>query len=191
MKAITKSFFFCISILLLYSCNDEISKGLEAFPASFGSLNDVVVLTDKEVWEGTVGDSLKFYFESSYPIMPAPEPMFDLRHFTMEYLMNDAIRRQLRIYIIVADLSDLNSPTTKMVKKDLGEERFRKALEDPTFNSTVGKSKWARNQLLIYLFGNGSDALSSSFKDNFNAVAKRIYAHDERQLVSKTYAGGV
>ena len=47
------------------------------------------------------------------------------------------------------------------------------------------------NNWQIYEKNDFVGGLSASFKDNFNAVAKRIYAHDERQLISKAYAGGV
>lgn len=191
MKMSIRILFSVILLIQFSSCNEEISKGLEAFPVAFGTLNDLIIIADDDVWEGPLGDSIRNYYGASYPIMPTPEPIFDLRHFNAEQINSEILRRQLRTYLIIADLSDSKSGTTKMIKQDLGEERVRKAMEDSGFNSTVGRDKWARNQLLIYLFGNSKEAVAASIQSNFNGVANRIYTHDERQLIAKTYAAGM
>ena len=97
------------------------------------------------------------------------------------------LRKELRSYVILADLSDQESETTKMVKADMGSERFNQALTTGNPNSTVGKDKWARGQVLIYMFGKDREALTSSIIKNFAATANRINHHDEKQLKSSIY----
>ncbi len=174
--------------VFLVSCNDEVPRSLKAKPSALSKLNDVVVVADNDVWEGMVGDTFQYYFASAYPILPRPEPFFDLRHFTVDQLNAEPLRRELRTYVVLVNLSDTESSTTKMFKRDIGEDRFYKAIEDPKFNSSVGRDKWARGQLLVYLFGNSEDELNGLIKDNFSAVAKRIHMHDRDALHAQVYA---
>jgi len=140
------------------------------------------------MWDGAVGDTFKYYFESAYPIMPAPEPLFDLRHYTVEDLESEPLRKELRTYVMLADLSDFESPTTKMVTRDLGSTKSGEAMRNPEISSTVGKNKWANGQVLIYLFGNSPESVANSITQNFPAATKRVHEHDARMLKQMTYA---
>jgi len=182
-----KLFILTILIFVVMSCNNDVTKKLEPKGAALGKLNEIVVITDEEDWKGAIGDTFRFYFESAYPILPSPEPVFDLRHFTPEQLNNQPLRKELRTYAILADLSDQNSPTTQMVKRDMGSEKFRATVETGKPNSSVGKDKWAQGQMLVYLFGKNESALFESIKENFPAVAKRVNNHDSKQLESAVY----
>ncbi len=171
----------------LGSCNNEVTQQLEPKGVALGVMNEIVVIADDDIWEGAVGDTFRYYFESAYPILPAPEPLFDLRHFTIQELEGQPLRKELRSYAILADLSDSDSETTRMVKRDMGSEKFNQALTSGTPISSVGKDKWSRGQLLIYLFGQNRKALSESIRKNFSATASRVNQHDEKQLKSSVY----
>jgi len=155
-------------------------------PTALGRMNEIVVLADEDLWESPVQDTFDYYFGSAYPIMPQPEPMFDLRHFNLNELDMEPLRRELRTYVMLADLSKPEARTTKMVKNDLGEERFSKAMTGE-ITSTVGKDKWARGQLIIYLMGTDVNALYKVIKESYPALARRVNLHDEEQLRQKVY----
>jgi uncharacterized protein DUF4837 len=182
---------FCCFLVLtaLAACKDVLSS-LESKPTALGVMNEIVVICDDDVWEGDVGDSLTFYFASPYPIMPAPEPLFDLRHFTPGQLLAQPLRKELRTYLILADLSDQDSPTTLMVKNDIGEENLRRFNENPDQFSTAGIDKWARGQLVVYIMGNGEDDLAMNIIRAFPMVSQRIRKHDKAQLQAQTYVNG-
>jgi len=73
------------------------------------------------------------------------------------------------------------------LRRDIGEERFLKAKQDPTFQTSVGKDKWARGQIIIYLFANGKKELMETIRKNYPAIAKRIRHHDKNQLDASIY----
>ncbi|MCB0646231.1 MAG: DUF4837 family protein [Saprospiraceae bacterium] len=173
---------------LITSCSEEVRSSFVPKPNAFGKLNDVVVIADKNLMESIVGDTLSYFFESAYPIMPTPEPMFDIRTFSPEELEDKKLRKELRTFVIVADVNNESSPTTQMLRKDLGEERFLRAKSLDEFNSSVGMDKWANGQLLIYLFGRGANKVCQSISQNYPAVAARIHKHDEAQLKANIYA---
>lgn len=176
--------------LLLTGCTEDARRGLSPIPTAFGNLNEIVVVMDADMWDGAVGDTLRYYYSAAYPLLPQPEPIFDLRHFTPVELNQDPLRKELRTYLVVGNLSDKNSPATKMIINDIGEEKARKAKEDKEYNSAIGRDKWAKGQLLIYEFGYSEDALIAILKENFPAVRKRVNQHDSRKVDAYVYLSG-
>jgi hypothetical protein len=168
------------------ACKDAFG-GLESKQTAISAANEIVVICDKNLWEGPVGDSVIYYFEAPYPIMPQPEPMFDIRHFTTEDLIAAPLRRELRTYLIVANLNDPTSETTRLVMSDLGEEKLRRAREDKEYFTTAGTDKWARSQLIMYVFGFGVDDLAAKVVRAYPALARRIAEHDQPLIDAATY----
>ncbi|MDF1694373.1 MAG: DUF4837 family protein [Saprospiraceae bacterium] len=182
-----KYIFIGIILMSFWSCKNDVTKSFESKPMALARMNEIIALADEDLWDSPVKDTFNYYFQSAYPIMPAPEPMFDVRYFSPKELGYEPLRKELRTYIVLADLTDLEATTTKMLRRDLGEERFLKAKEDPTFQSSVGKDKWARGQIIVYLFANGKKALMETIRNNYSAIAKRIRLHDKDQLDASIY----
>ena len=110
-----------------------------------------------------------------------------MRHFTIQELEGQPLRKELRTYAILANLSDEDSETSMMVKRDMGSERYNQALSSLEPGSSVGRDKWSRGQVLFYLFGNNNENLAASIGTNFGAIASRVHKHDEKQLRSSIY----
>jgi hypothetical protein len=187
--------FLCVASLLLslllQSCSEEAQRGLKAVPSAFGQLNEIVVIMDQDLWESPVGDTLRYYYSSAYPLLPQPEPVFDLRHFTPIDLKKDPLRRELRTYMMVGNLADEDSPTTQMILKDIGSEKARRAKENTEENNAAGNDKWAKGQLLLYQFAYSNNDLIDALKANYPAVKRRVNKFDERKLESYVYLDGV
>ncbi len=190
MKSIQYILIFCVAILAGSSCADEIIAPHSSIPPAFGKVNELTVLSDQNMWEGAVGDTLDFYYTGAFPITPTPEPMLDLRHFNNYQITKSTVFKHYRSYVILANLADAESPITQMVKKDIGEENYRKAMKDPNFNSIVGKNKWAKGQILIYLFAPTESQLIDVIKEKLPDVVERVYEHDLKQIEANTYGGG-
>jgi len=171
----------------MLACNSEVSNSLEAKAVALGKMNEIVVIADDNVWEGMVGDTFRFYFESPYPLMPTPEAMFDLRHYSGEEIQAEPLRKQLRTYTILVDLNDDDSVVTKMARKDMGEEKFTRAKRENKPGNSIGKNKWAQGQMLIYLYANGHDNLAELIQNSYPAIAKKVNVHDRKQLEAQVY----
>jgi len=183
--------YLIFSLCLICSCApDAVIEANRPKANALGKMNEIIIVTDQNIWDSIVGDSLDYYFGGQYPITPRPEPLFDVRHFTAEKINVEPFLRELRTYLIVANLNDRESATTKMMMKDLGEQKFQRAISDETFTTSVGKNKWANGQILIYLFGNSHDELLKEIRENFTAISTRVKAHDSEQLSQLTYAKG-
>lgn len=177
-------------VLFLGSCADEIINKNDHIPPAFGKTNEITVLADQLMWEGPVGDTLDYYYTGAYPITPTPEPMLDIRHFNHDEITKSTVFKHYRSYIILANLGDKDSKITKMVIQDIGQEKYRRALKDPSFNSIVGKNKWARGQILVYLFAPTESKLMDVVKQKLPDITKRVYEHDALQLKGNTFSAG-
>lgn len=192
MKQYITGFLLVIVIGSVFtSCsNDVVLTPSKPKPKALGKMNTIVVLTDQQMWDSAIGDSIRYYYAGEFPVTPRPEPLFDLRYFSTEKILYEEALRELRMYLVIVNLSDPESATTKMLRKDLGDEKFRKAQIDPSYTTSVGKNKWATNQLIIYVFGNTHEEIFQELRQNFGAIATRVKAHDAEQLASLTYAKG-
>lgn len=186
--------FFAIltaASLLFSGCSEEVQRSMKAVPTAFGQLNEIVVVMDDELWDSYVGDSLRYHYSSAYPLLPQPEPIFNLRHFTATQLLEDPLRKELRVYMLVGNLAEEDSPTAKMILKDIGQEKARAAKEDTKERNAAGRDKWAKGQLLVYQFAHSRDELVDVLKSNLAAVKKRINEFDSRKLEAHTYTNGI
>lgn len=182
--------FYIIFCLLLSSCASDFSKNLSPTPTAFGSTNQIVVIADNTVWEGEVGDTLRKYFAAAYPILPQPEPMFDLRHYTMKELLSGPARQELRNYIFLGLTNDSDSPVTKMMTEDLSKNVMEKKVAEKGRGSSLGRDKWALGQQLVYLYGQDETALNEGIIRHFPTIAKRVHDNDLKQVEGILYSGG-
>jgi hypothetical protein len=157
---------------------------------AFGRINQINIICDQAIWDGPIGDSLRFYYGSAYPILPQPEPIFDLRHMTMEDLRKDPLRKELRTFIVVADLADQTSETGALIRQDVGSEKIGASVADNGYGNSVAKNKWAKGQLIVYLFGEDEQKLVDNISNSYTAVAKRIHQADEEMIEATAFFNG-
>ena len=184
-------YFALVAALLSFaSCSADNMSTIAPLPLAVGKTNEIRIVCDLEDWEGPLGDSIRYHFQAPFLILPNPEPMFDLKHFTAEQVFNNELRRNLRTYVLVGDLSDQNSPTTKLIMQDLNGEKLRRAKEDPSYNTMIGKNKWATGQVLVYLFGNDEKALYKNIRERYPTIARRINDFDQEKIQRSAYVYG-
>lgn len=184
-------FWLLVISYFLSSCASERDPNYKPpLSGAIGKTSEIIVVADKTTWEGPVGDTLRYYFGSAYLILPQPEAIFDLRHFTINDLKDDKNRRQLRTYLVLGNLSVEDSPTTEMLKRDLGPEKVSKAKADKRFHTVIGHNKWAMGQMITYIFGNTDEDLMNNIRESFPTVSKRVQKFDEIQVDSWTYFKG-
>jgi hypothetical protein len=175
---------------IVISCTDEARKRLEPTPTAAGSINQLAIIADQELWDGPIGDSINYYFGSAYPILPQPEPLFDLKHFTPDDLQMESTRRELKAYVIVGDILNEKSATTQMINRDLGSEKINRAKQDTSYSTNMGHNRWANDQVVVYLFGAGKAELAKNVVKKFPAIARVIQEQYREQIDASVYLGG-
>lgn len=183
-------FFLAIAAFICTSCSEEVRNRLSAKSNAFGKANHVVVIADEDVWQGAVGDTFRYYFSSAFLILPQPEPILDLKHFTPLDLEKDPIRRELRTYIYLSDMTDKSSATAALMLEDVGSERVRSAKEGKGYGNIQKQDKWALGQLNVYMYGTSEESLLTNIKKNYSTILKRIKEKDQELIAANVYAGG-
>lgn len=177
-------------LLLLANCSGEVQSSLAPVPTAYGPINQLNVISDSTIWNDRIGDSVDFYYASAYPIMPQPEPIFDVRHLQPQQMKAMPAMRELRNYLILADLSDNTSPTTKMVREDISDSKLQEAMQKG-YGTTIGRNKWAKGQQLIYIYGNTREELLAGVVNSFPAVAARVQEFDRKSIDATTFFSGM
>jgi len=191
MKNIMGRILFWLSIAIIFwSCGNGNPLNTNYKPKAISKSNDLVVVADKQIWEGEVGDTLRYYFESAYPITPTPEPIFKLRFFTPQELEAEPLRKQLRTYFVLANLKDTTSWTTRLIRKDYGDVKFGELLRAENLQTGIGMDKWALDQLIIYVYGKSEKELIEAIRKHFHPIASRIHEHDATQIKANAYISG-
>ncbi len=178
-----------IALAFITSCGP--ASNMSVKPTALGTMNEITVIADETVWSGIVGTSIDELLGGAYPITPRPEPLYDLRQYTVNQINEEPLRRQLRTYLVIGNINDQNSPSAQLIRDDIGQERVNKALTDSTFRTSIGREKWAYGQLVIYLFGDSDEDIVRALKENYNGISSKIAEHDAKQLYQYTYAKGI
>ena len=169
----------------------SIVPGLEAAkPRAIGDVNRIVVVAEDDLLATAVRDSITYHYEQLYPLMPQPEPMYDVRYMQVEDLLAKPARRELRSYLILADLTEPESATTRFVERMLGEEKLRAAREDYTRGTTVRTDQWANGQVVVYLYAEGPEEIADLIARTFTSASARIAASDAEVLEANIYQAG-
>ncbi len=180
-------YYFVLGVLItvLGSCgNDAQRKGdllNSRLPTAFGSIGSLNVIADSSIWKGLVGDSIRSYFGRYYPILPQREASFTLRFFTPNDLSARPVRRELSNFLILADYTDKASPTTELTRRDLSG-----AVRDST-RLIKASNKWARDQMLLYLSAEGSDALLNQLRKYKEVIESEVLEHEKILLEKELY----
>jgi hypothetical protein len=182
---------FSLAIFLLGSCSSEMREKLDPRPEAFGPLNQLAVIADEVIWESPVGDTFDYYFASAYPILPQPEPIYDLRYFTPDQLYQKKERRSLRRYVILANLTDTASQATKLIYRDISPEKIEAARNEGGFRTAIATDRWADNQLVVYMYGFSHDQLIENIQTNFRGIDQRIRQSETGQIEDMVYPAGI
>lgn len=60
------------------SCKEGKKGGRNMLPAVSGATNEILVVMNKALWDGAMGDTIKSFFQQPQLGLPQSEPMFDL-----------------------------------------------------------------------------------------------------------------
>ena len=172
------------------SCGSDAMSTLSPTPEAFGKINSVTFVADSALWNNGAQDSVAYFFESPYVILPQPEPIFDIRHIVPYDLRKNPTLTELRNYVVLADLSDEYSPTTEMVVNDLSDAKIQQVREEG-FGTAVALNKWAKGQQLIYVIGRDRRELLAGLSTAHPAIVRRIDERESERVKVTAYFRGV
>ncbi len=184
-------FYFLLPALLFTlffsSCNEDQRKGFETKPKAIGKAGSLLVIAENAIWEGVPGKAFINIYDQPYPVLPQPEPLYDLKQLNMETMK--ALHREWRNIVYLGLLKD-GSKTTDEILKLLGKEGARKAQEGNGFNSIVHDDLWAAGQQIFVIFGNTQEELVKAIEARQQSIMRKINESDDKQLNANNFQGG-
>lgn len=172
--------------LVLQGCDNQ-EKDLTDLPTSTGTVDEVLVVADKNLLESDLREPARLSFMAGYEVLPQyeatmPTTMVGFRDFTQLF-------QRFRNVVFYVDLSD-NTKISDYVADMLGEEATLKALSDNDFYFVAKKNIWATPQLVIFVFAPNSEKLLDII-NNRNERVIQIIQDSEKPFAQKlAYAGG-
>ena len=91
MKKIT---LVSLSLLLFIACNNDGSKNKRVVPASSGKINNLSVVIDNDLWEGSIGESIRDILGAEVYGLPQQEPLFSMRQMPTSVFSDFATRNR-------------------------------------------------------------------------------------------------
>lgn len=161
---------------------------MEVTPEAYGSVDDILLVTDDYLWEGAIGDTFRHFFEALFPVTPQPEPIFSVRHIESKDF--NKVLKTHRSILLLADLSDTANATTQLVRQALGEEKTLRAYNDTLYRTAVHRDRWAKGQTVVYWFAPNRSELLRSLAAHHPSVIREFNKSDSKKLLAEVYAGG-
>ena len=79
MRRVYTLIVFVLALVFIQSCkNSDSERGGSLQPNVSGSTGEVVIVLDKEKWEGEMGDEIRDLLATPIDGLPQAEPTFDL-----------------------------------------------------------------------------------------------------------------
>lgn len=171
---------------LLAGCGDDVlTSRYGGMPAAFGKANKLTVIADSAWWESGLRDSVDFTFGAPVLILPAPEPLYDLVHFTFRDLEANAARKELRTYFLISHNGLRGTPLDDLMRKDLGDSLLPAG---QPYALKLIRNRWASGQILVYIYGEDEEAVYRAIVERGPTLLAHLKDHDLPILEGQTYA---
>lgn len=171
--------------LFLFSCNNgEESMSSRVKPASMGKIYQINTLVSPEIYNSDAIDTFDFRYGRAFPILPQPEPYFELRYYEANDLDKQPLLRNLKSFLVLADMS-IDDDLTRMVRKD-----FKETIDFKESGVKIGRDKWARDQMIVYIYGPDKESLIREINRSYTTISDRIVEFYQNMIRSTVYVQG-
>ncbi len=120
------------------------------FPKSSGKPGDILVVMDSLQWKGALGKEVRRVFAAPVPGLPQSEPTFNIVYL---HPVRKTLLHQMRNVVYVFTLDQKTSGSI-MLRNKFTENTINKIKADTSFHLSTRENEFAKNQEVMYLFGN-------------------------------------
>ncbi|MGY0391252.1 DUF4837 family protein [Bizionia sp. KMM 8389] len=135
-----------VSFLLVTACNDGKSSNTRILSESSGKINNLSVVIDNDLWDGSVGESIRNILAAPVHGLPQDEPLFILSQIPPTVFTGFA--RNSRIVL-------------KIEKSD-------------SSNVKIANNVFARPQRVVVVSGKNAEAISKQITDNAGQIVTAL-----------------
>lgn len=177
---------FLFSLLLLVACAGESSdkksseetegekaaKKTSFLPEAAGEYGEVVIVMNKEEWDGELGVALKGVFHASVPGLLRNEPYFVTR--IIDPFQFNKLLKTAKNLVYVTTLKG-NQPADKWLQNTFSDASKERIRSNPNLFMNTSDDQYARGQKVLQLFGKDKKTLISHLTKPENQEKIRNY----------------
>ncbi len=149
------------TVMFLLACNNDGSKGKRILSSSSGNINNLSVVIDNDLWEGSIGDKIRSILGAPVYGLPQEEPLFNMRQMPT---------------VVFTDFATKNRTILKIEKGKPADIRFLKDV-------------FATPQKLILVSGNTNNEINELLAQNAEkiiAIFKDAEIKENQRRINKS-----
>lgn len=160
---------------------EEQSENAGMLPEASGEYGEIVILVNKDKWDGELGIALKEVFHASVPGLTRTEPYFTTR--IIEPFQFNRIFKLAKNIVYVTSFEG-NQPADKWLQNTFNEESKQMVLNDPDQFMRTQNDQFARRQKVLHLFGKDDATLMENLSKN-KAIIQNYFNIAEKERLAK------
>lgn len=142
-----------VLMIMIAGCSGDDNP--DYLPKASGNPGDMLIVMDSTQWKGPLGKEVRRVFASEVPGMPQSEPMFNLVHI---HPLRKTLIHQMRNIVYVFTLDQKTSGSI-LLRNKFTANTLNKIKSDTSFHLSTRSDEFAKNQRVMYLFGNNEGEL--------------------------------
>ena len=179
--------FFIGFGLLFFSCGNQEGKGgLNLKKKSNSAYGEIVLVMDSVQWAGQLGDELKDIFMLPFPGIPQAEAMFNIRFVPPEKFET---LLQLASNIVLVTTFDSKSNSNLWIQRFFSDESKAKVQGDSSIFKFVREDEYAKDQVLLFLFGNSEEELIKNLSQNREQIRTYLNQRERKRISAEIFKG--
>mgnify|MGYP001799639407 CR=1 FL=1 len=158
------------------------AKNINLLPDASGEYGEMVIVMDKDRWEGELGLALREVFHSDVPGLARREPFFTTR--VIEPFQFNKIFKAAKNLVYVTSF-DSGSPADRWLQNTFTEDAKTKAKTDPSLFMSTAENQYAKGQKVLRLFGKDQATLIANLDKNKQILRNYFNIAERQRLASE------
>jgi hypothetical protein len=173
------SFLFVLILTIFISCSDK-----ESLPNASGRTGDIFLIMDSLQWKGPLGKALDSIFSAEMQGLPRKESIFHMRWIDPRKLNYVLKQRRNLIYAVTLDQRSVGA---SIIRKTFTPESLAKIKADPNLFSQNIEDLFAKNQEVLFLFGNTEQELVKKIRTYGTQLVTHFDARERERLTQALF----
>lgn len=158
------------------------ARNVNLLPDASGEYGEVVIVMNKDFWDGELGLALKEVFHSDVPGLTRKEPFFTTR--VIEPFQFNKIFKLAKNLVYVATF-DSNRPADKWLQNTFSEDSKQRLMADPSLFMSTGENQYSKGQKTLRLFGKDQQSLIKNLKENKDIIRNYFNIAEKQRLANE------
>lgn len=158
------------------------AKSTSFLPDATGETGEIIIIINKNKYDGPLGDAIKEVFRETVPGLTRPEPMFTIR--VIEPFEFNRIFRVARNLVYVTSFEG-TSAADKWLQGTFSEASKERILNDPDLFMQTSEDKYSKGQKIIQVFAKDDATLIKNLKEKKKLV-QNFFNIAEKERLAQT-----